>query len=199
MFSIQIRVFRIARKVLSNHNYLLVFCLPSGTTTLLSTYRNKPAVTDYTLGAALAGSIYKFSLGPKGMISGGIFGGILGTVGGAIIVPMLKLSGQPMSDMYATTHAYFKMKDTNLHQASRVSFTFFCFFFFKSLHKLDVWQILDSKVFVYSFHFSAIMTENLSHFSILFRRRAQTTMYYFLLKSRQLNVQWVIDSMNLKI
>lgn len=94
-------------------------------TTLLACYRNKPAVVDYTVGGALAGSLYKFSLGPKGMVSGGVFGGILGTFAGALIVPMIKLSDKQMSEFYATTHEYFKYKDRNLHASPLVSSAYF--------------------------------------------------------------------------
>ncbi|NP_001127864.1 upstream of RpII140 [Nasonia vitripennis] len=50
---------------------------------LISTYKNKDAIWYYSAGGAYAGAIYKFPLGPKGMISGGVFGGFFGTLYGA--------------------------------------------------------------------------------------------------------------------
>lgn len=51
---------------------------------LISTYRNKDAFWYYSVGGAYAGAIYKFPLGPKGMISGGVFGGLFGTLYGGL-------------------------------------------------------------------------------------------------------------------
>lgn len=93
----------------------------SGTSTVLSSYRNKASVLDYTAGGVLAGSIYKFSLGPKGMVAGGFFGGFLATICGVMWVAMLKLSGIPLSEYYGQTHRYFRARDEQFHQAFKVS------------------------------------------------------------------------------
>lgn len=41
----------------------------------------------------MAGSLYKFTMGPKAMVSGGLAGAALGTVAGAISIGIMKLSG----------------------------------------------------------------------------------------------------------
>lgn len=45
-------------------------------TTAVSTYRNKSSVIEYSAGGLLAGAVYKFPMGPKAVISGGLVGGL---------------------------------------------------------------------------------------------------------------------------
>lgn len=95
----------------------------SGTSTLLYNYRNKASISDYTAGGALAGAIYKFSLGPKGMISGGVFGGLFGTFAGAMMIGMLKLTGTTMPQLYSQTQIPFRQVDQQFHASFKVSFS----------------------------------------------------------------------------
>lgn len=98
-----------------------IFLCVSGTSTVISNYRNKVSVSDYTAGGVLAGAVYKFSLGPKGMVAGGFFGGFLGTLSGVMWSVMLKLSGIKMPEVYSETHKYFRWKDEQFHQSFKVS------------------------------------------------------------------------------
>jgi hypothetical protein len=45
------------------------------------------------------GSMYKFTMGPKAMVSGGLAGGVLGTVAGAVTVGLLKLTGTTTEEL----------------------------------------------------------------------------------------------------
>lgn len=94
----------------------------SGTSTLLSTYRNKSSISDYTAGGILAGSILKSSLGPKGMISGGVFCGLFGTFAGAMWMGMLKLTGKTMPELYRETQKPFRMVDEQFHASFKVCY-----------------------------------------------------------------------------
>lgn len=102
-------------------NSLVFVYIFSGLSTIISKYRDKSGVLEYSVGGLVTGAIYKFGLGPKGMISGGFFGGLLGTFGGYLIYITLKLSGTTMEDAHNLAKAYFVMKDYNFHGAHRVS------------------------------------------------------------------------------
>jgi hypothetical protein len=49
---------------------------------LLSVYYNNQSIWNYTFGGMYAGAIYKFPLGPKGMISGALCGSLFGSIFG---------------------------------------------------------------------------------------------------------------------
>ena len=68
-------------------------------TTLVSTYRNKTSVFEFAAGGLLGGAFYKLSMGPKGMVAGGVAGGFLGTIAGCISVGMMKLTGTTTEDL----------------------------------------------------------------------------------------------------
>lgn len=68
-------------------------------TTAVSTYRNKSTVFEYSAGGLLAGAMYKFPMGPKAMVAGGLGGGVLGTVAGVITVGLMKLTGTTAEDI----------------------------------------------------------------------------------------------------
>lgn len=79
------------------------------------------SVLEYSIGGLIAGSLYKFGLGPKGMLSGGFFGCLLGTFMGITVVAAAELTGCSMQDVYNATHSYFQMKDKFFHGAWKVS------------------------------------------------------------------------------
>ncbi|XP_014206788.1 RPII140-upstream gene protein isoform X2 [Copidosoma floridanum] len=61
-----------------------VFCgALSATYTIISVYNNKDSVMYYTAAGSVAGALYKFPLGSKGMIAGMFFGGCFGSILGA--------------------------------------------------------------------------------------------------------------------
>ncbi|XP_046446378.1 RPII140-upstream gene protein-like [Daphnia pulex] len=68
-------------------------------TTAVSTYRNKSSIFEFSAGGLLAGSMYKFTMGPKAMVAGGLAGGVLGTVAGAVTVGLLKLTGTTTEEL----------------------------------------------------------------------------------------------------
>lgn len=72
----------------------------------------------------MTGAIYKFGLGPKGMIAGGFFGGLIGTFGGLFLYAISRVSGITMDDAYNLSKIYFQTKDYNFHGAHRVSVAF---------------------------------------------------------------------------
>lgn len=92
-----------------------------GLTTLLSRFRGESGVLEFTTGGLVTGAIYKIGLGPKGMISGGFFGGLIGTVAGLTIYGFSKITGVTMDDVYQLAYSYFQYKDSNFHKVTRVS------------------------------------------------------------------------------
>ncbi|XP_031629623.1 RPII140-upstream gene protein [Contarinia nasturtii] len=97
-----------------------IFCTSfTAFSTIISTFRGDTGILEYSLGGLLSGSLYRFSLGPKGMISGGFFGTVLGTFCGAIIYLSSKMTGVKMQDIYINTQVYFKVKDKNFHGSER--------------------------------------------------------------------------------
>ena len=62
-------------------------------TTLVSTYRGKSSVVEYTAGGALAGATYKTMMGPRAMLAGAVAGGVLGTFAGGATVAIMTLTG----------------------------------------------------------------------------------------------------------
>ncbi|XP_055303828.1 RPII140-upstream gene protein-like isoform X2 [Sitodiplosis mosellana] len=57
--------------------------------------------------------------GPKGMVAGGFFGGLIGTFGGLMLYITSKLSGITMDDAYNLSKLYYQSKDYNFHGAQR--------------------------------------------------------------------------------
>nr|SVE76708.1 EOG090X0FS6 [Daphnia longispina] len=68
-------------------------------TTAVSTYRNKSSVFEYSAGGLMAGAMYKFPMGPKAMVPGGLAGLVLGTVAGGCTVGFMKLTGTTTEDL----------------------------------------------------------------------------------------------------
>lgn len=56
----------------------------------IAVYRNKTSPLEYTIAGGVTGSFVKFSLGPKGMLSGGVFGSLLGLGLGLTISMLMK-------------------------------------------------------------------------------------------------------------
>lgn len=73
----------------------------------------------------ITGSLYKFALGPKGMVSGAFFGCLIGTFGGCCIYILTKLTGIKMDDAYDLAKSYFVYKDRSLHGSMKVCNKFF--------------------------------------------------------------------------
>lgn len=68
-------------------------------TTVVSTYRNKSSIFEYSAGGLLAGAMYKSTMGPKAMVSGGLAGGVLGAMAGAVSVGAMMLTGTTTEEL----------------------------------------------------------------------------------------------------
>lgn len=78
---------------------------------MLSVYRNKYSFWHYSAGGAAAGALYKFQLGPKGMVAGAVFGGLCGTLYGSWKVIVLKLTNRSEQDLINFRQDLKNMKD----------------------------------------------------------------------------------------
>jgi len=64
-------------------------------------FRNDISSLDFCFGGSLAGAIYKFPLGPKGMISGAIVSGVLGLFSALLVKAVLWYSGHNIVELRA--------------------------------------------------------------------------------------------------
>ncbi|MPC23252.1 RPII140-upstream gene protein-like [Portunus trituberculatus] len=62
-------------------------------TNSIAAYRGSSSVIEYSVGGFLTGAIYKFKLGPRASLAGGLVGGLLGTVAGIANTGILYLTG----------------------------------------------------------------------------------------------------------
>ncbi|KAF5303468.1 hypothetical protein FQA39_LY09931 [Lamprigera yunnana] len=67
--------------------------------TCLAAYRGKNGILEHTLAGTSAGALYKFKVGPRAMLVGGILGGILGTLGGILTLSALQMTGMTMQEV----------------------------------------------------------------------------------------------------
>lgn len=100
-------------------NISIQFC--RGFSTIISRFRGEFGVLEYSTAGLVSGAFYKFSLGPKGMISGGLIGGIIGTFFGFILYATSKISGVTMNDTFELCKTYYETKDLNFHGSHRVN------------------------------------------------------------------------------
>lgn len=68
-------------------------------TTSISVYRGKSSIVEYLVGGGVTGALYKFSMGPRGMLVGGALGTCLGAVAGGLSLGLLKLAGISMEEV----------------------------------------------------------------------------------------------------
>lgn len=87
---------------------------------LISRFRGKDGILEYSLGGLITGALFKFSLGPKGMISGAFFGTLIASFGGCCLYILTKFSGIKMDDAYDLAKSYFIYKDRSLHGSFKV-------------------------------------------------------------------------------
>lgn len=86
----------------------------------MSEYRNKSSITDYSIAGLLTGALFKFNLGIKGMISGGFFGTLIGTVGGVAIISVLKSFGKSMKEIRQSQARYIYARDDAFYWTAKV-------------------------------------------------------------------------------
>lgn len=60
----------------------------------IAVYRNKSSVMEYVIASGVTGSLLKANLGPKGMMSGGVFGSLMGLVGGTLIYGFMLMTNE---------------------------------------------------------------------------------------------------------
>lgn len=68
-------------------------------TTTISVYRGKSSIFEYLGGGTITGMLYKLKSGPKAMIAGGVVGGALGSIAGAVSLGLMYLTGTSMEEM----------------------------------------------------------------------------------------------------
>jgi len=67
--------------------------------TSLATYWGKNGILEHTIAGAVAGTLYKFKLGPRAWVVGGGLGLVLGTIAGAGTSALLSLTGMTMEEV----------------------------------------------------------------------------------------------------
>ncbi|XP_036354563.1 RPII140-upstream gene protein isoform X2 [Octopus sinensis] len=60
----------------------------------IAVYRNKSSVWEYLIASGITGMLLKVNLGLRGMVSGGIFGSLMGLCGGSIIYGFMVLTNE---------------------------------------------------------------------------------------------------------
>ncbi|XP_048524420.1 RPII140-upstream gene protein isoform X2 [Dendroctonus ponderosae] len=68
------------------------------TSTMIQVYTGTYGIKEYAIAGAVAGSMYKFFLGPRAWLAGGAVGGALGFLGGSCTYGILQLTGQSLDD-----------------------------------------------------------------------------------------------------
>lgn len=101
--------------------HFFLFGFSSGVSTVVSEYRNKSSISDYSIAGLVTGALFKTNLGIKGMISGGFFGSLIGTVGGVAVISLLKLSGKSMKDIRVAQSKYIYARDEAFNTFRSVS------------------------------------------------------------------------------
>ncbi|KAB0794775.1 hypothetical protein PPYR_11614 [Photinus pyralis] len=84
--------------------------------TLYSTYRGKNGILEHTAAGTVAGSLYKFKLGPPAMLVGGLVGGALGSVAGVATNVLLKLSGMTMQEVRYWNYKWLKKRSDKYNE-----------------------------------------------------------------------------------
>ncbi|XP_055965097.1 complex I assembly factor TIMMDC1, mitochondrial [Sorex fumeus] len=60
----------------------------------LTVYRNKNALSHFVIAGAVTGSVFRINLGLRGLVAGGIIGGLLGTPVGGLLMALQKYYGE---------------------------------------------------------------------------------------------------------
>lgn len=81
---------------------------------MIGVYRGHSTIFEFLGAGSLVGALYKFHLGPKGMASGGIFGGLFGLIGGFASTVILKFSGQNMEDLRYWQYKWREKRDKTI-------------------------------------------------------------------------------------
>lgn len=63
----------------------------------------------------MTGSLYKFSMGPRGMLAGGLVGGAFGTVAGGLSLLILRTTGMSMEEVRYWQYKWRMERDQNIN------------------------------------------------------------------------------------
>ncbi|XP_013370543.1 PREDICTED: complex I assembly factor TIMMDC1, mitochondrial isoform X2 [Chinchilla lanigera] len=64
----------------------------------LTVYRNKNALSHFVVAGAVTGSLFRISLGVRGLLAGGIVGALLGTPVGSLLMALQKYYGETVQE-----------------------------------------------------------------------------------------------------
>lgn len=95
---------------------ILIIQLFSAITTTVSVYRGKSSMYEYIIAGATTGAMYKFNLGLRGIAAGTIVGGVLGTLGGAVSLLLLKSTGTTMEEVRYWQYKWRSNRDENINE-----------------------------------------------------------------------------------
>ncbi|XP_063218014.1 RPII140-upstream gene protein [Bacillus rossius redtenbacheri] len=85
--------------------------------TALSVYRGKSSVLEYVAAGCVTGALYKFNLGPRGMLVGGLMGSVLGLMAGGCSLALLDMTGASIENV---RFWQYKWKEQRLQQQQAV-------------------------------------------------------------------------------
>ena len=106
---------------------MLWFYNSRGIVTTISVYRGKSSIFEYIAAGSIAGSMYKFNMGLRGMAVGGLLGGGLGGVGGCISLLVMKLTGTSMEDVRYWQYKWKLERDQKIKETTLVSWIYLSF------------------------------------------------------------------------
>lgn len=86
----------------------------------MSVYRGKSSIYEYLTAGTVTGSLYKINMGLRGMAVGGLLGGGLGAVAGALSLVVLKLSGRSMEEVRYWQYQWKSNRDAAIREAIKV-------------------------------------------------------------------------------
>lgn len=88
-----------------------------GIQTVISVYRGKSSIYEYLAAGGTTGALYKFSMGPKGMVSGGLVGMTLGGIAGLASLAILKASGTTMEEVRFWQYKWRASRDEAINES----------------------------------------------------------------------------------
>ncbi|XP_041976650.1 RPII140-upstream gene protein [Aricia agestis] len=91
--------------------------------TSISVYRDDSTIVEYVIAGAMTGALYKANLGTAAMLVGGLLGGVLSTVGGLVILGLLKISGLSMAEIRASLYRIREARQEQMNQGAEKTAT----------------------------------------------------------------------------
>ncbi|EAT34978.1 AAEL012820-PA [Aedes aegypti] len=91
-----------------------------GIQTVISVYRGKSSIYEYLVAGGTTGALYKFSMGPKGMVSGGLVGMAFGGIAGLASLAILRASGTTMEEVRFWQYKWKASRDEAINESLKV-------------------------------------------------------------------------------